>query len=128
MASPSSPSATFWAWFAAAFACVLPLRLLGAAALGVADCDETFNYWEPLHYLVYGHGWQTWEYAPQYALRSYAYLLAPHAALGAAAAKMLAPLAALPKPARFVAYPRRADARLPSEWWLTGEVFTQTRR
>ena len=28
----------------------------------VADCDETFNYWEPTHYLMYGYGFQTWEY------------------------------------------------------------------
>ena len=51
--------------FLAAFLCLLPLRLLGALVLGVADCDETFNYWEPLHFLLYGHGLQTWEYAPQ---------------------------------------------------------------
>ncbi|RLN57329.1 hypothetical protein BBJ28_00005094, partial [Nothophytophthora sp. Chile5] len=41
----------------------------------IADCDETFNYWEPLHFLLYGFGFQTWEYSPVYALRSYAYLL-----------------------------------------------------
>jgi alpha-1,2-mannosyltransferase len=34
-----------------------------------------FNYWEPLHFLVHGHGLQTWEYAGPYALRSYLYLL-----------------------------------------------------
>ena len=56
----------FWA----AFLCLLPLRLLGALVLGVADCDETFNYWEPLHFLLYGHGLQTWEYAPQVRARS----------------------------------------------------------
>jgi alpha-1,2-mannosyltransferase len=28
----------------------------------VHDCDEVFNYWEPLHYLVHGTGMQTWEY------------------------------------------------------------------
>ncbi|KNC53119.1 alpha-1,2-mannosyltransferase ALG9 [Thecamonas trahens ATCC 50062] len=42
----------------------------------IPDCDEVFNYWEPLHYLIHGTGLQTWEYASQYALRSYAYLLA----------------------------------------------------
>ncbi|KAK4536851.1 hypothetical protein CDCA_CDCA10G2876 [Cyanidium caldarium] len=40
----------------------------------VTDCDETFNYWEPLHFLLFGSGFQTWEYSPVYALRSYAYL------------------------------------------------------
>lgn len=37
--------------------------------------------WEPVHYLIYGTGLQTWEYSPLYTLRSYAYLL-PHAAIG----------------------------------------------
>ena len=41
----------------------------------ITDCDETFNYWEPTHYLLYGRGLQTWEYSPQFALRSYAYVL-----------------------------------------------------
>eukprot|EP00899_Mesostigma_viride_P024385 jgi/Mesvir1/5130/Mv15282-RA.1 len=41
----------------------------------IHDCDETFNYWEPLHNVLYGHGLQTWEYSAQYALRSYLYLL-----------------------------------------------------
>ncbi|CAG9108292.1 unnamed protein product [Plutella xylostella] len=52
---------------------VLVTSRLAAAYFGhVADCDETYNYWEPLHYLVYGSGLQTWEYSPQYAIRSYA--------------------------------------------------------
>ena len=42
----------------------------------IMDCDEVYNYWEPLHFIHYGiGGMQTWEYAPQYALRTYAYLL-----------------------------------------------------
>jgi len=41
----------------------------------ITDCDEAFGYWEPLHMLLYGYGFQTWEYSPSYALRSYAYLL-----------------------------------------------------
>ena len=24
----------------------------------VSDCDETFNYWEPMHFLLYGKGFQ----------------------------------------------------------------------
>ncbi|CAF0737013.1 unnamed protein product [Brachionus calyciflorus] len=39
------------------------------------DCDETYNYWDPLHFLIFGQGTQTWEYSPVYALRSYLYLL-----------------------------------------------------
>lgn len=49
--------------------------LLSASLTILKDCDETFGYWEPLHYMLYGYGFQTWEYAPQFALRSYSYLL-----------------------------------------------------
>ncbi|GAA53763.1 alpha-1 2-mannosyltransferase [Clonorchis sinensis] len=41
------------------------------------DCDEVYNYWEPLHFLVTsgkGGGFQTWEYSPVYGLRSFFYL------------------------------------------------------
>lgn len=34
-----------------------------------------FNYWEPLHYLYKGYGFQTWETSPQYAIRSWAYTI-----------------------------------------------------
>jgi len=54
---------------------ILP-RAASALLSPIADCDETFNYWEPLHYLLYRFGFQTWEYSPIYALRSYVYLLA----------------------------------------------------
>ncbi|KAJ2471406.1 hypothetical protein GGI02_002287 [Coemansia sp. RSA 2322] len=46
----------------------------------IQDCDEAFNYWEALHLLQFGRGKQTWEYAPQFALRSYAYVGVPWAA------------------------------------------------
>ena len=42
------------------------VRFVGAAVNGIADCDETFNYWEPTHYLLYGSGMQTWEYSPEF--------------------------------------------------------------
>lgn len=43
--------------------------------LYITDCDETFNYWEPTHFLHHNNnGLQTWELSPQYGLRSYAYL------------------------------------------------------
>ena len=64
----------------ALFLPLLAVRFLGALLSSIPDCDEVFNYWEPMHYLVYGHGLQTWEYSPVYALRSYTYLL-PQAAL-----------------------------------------------
>lgn len=41
----------------------------------ISDCDETFNYWEPLNLLVRGFGKQTWEYSPVYSIRSWAFLL-----------------------------------------------------
>ncbi|CAN0396789.1 unnamed protein product, partial [Ectocarpus sp. 13 AM-2016] len=45
---------------AMASAFVLLIRLLSAGTTCVGDCDETYNYWEPLHYLLYGFGFQTW--------------------------------------------------------------------
>ena len=47
----------------------------------IHDCDETFNYWEPTHYLLHQYGLQTWEYSPAYCLRSYFYI-GIHALLG----------------------------------------------
>ena len=49
---------------------LLAVRLLGACLVTVGDCDEVYNYWEPLSYLVSGYGMQTWEYSPQFGLRS----------------------------------------------------------
>ncbi|KAF5948634.1 hypothetical protein HYC85_014591 [Camellia sinensis] len=51
------------------------LRYMSATSNIIHDCDEVFNYWEPLHYLIYKSGFQTWEYSSQFALRSYLYLL-----------------------------------------------------
>ncbi|KAJ2172567.1 mannosyltransferase [Coemansia sp. RSA 353] len=50
------------------------VRVSGALLSPIQDCDEVYNYWEPLHFLQFGAGKQTWEYSPQYSLRSYAYL------------------------------------------------------
>ncbi|CAR21702.1 dolichyl-P-Man:Man(6)GlcNAc(2)-PP-dolichol alpha-1,2-mannosyltransferase [Lachancea thermotolerans CBS 6340] len=41
----------------------------------ISDCDETFNYWEPLNFLLRGFGKQTWEYSPEYSIRSWAFLI-----------------------------------------------------
>eukprot|EP00795_Rhopilema_esculentum_P016703 gene16703-8152_t len=57
------------------FNVLLSARISAAFLSNISDCDETFNYWEPTHYLMYGNGFQTWEYSPVYAIRSYAYLL-----------------------------------------------------
>ncbi|XP_063984376.1 alpha-1,2-mannosyltransferase ALG9 isoform X2 [Diachasmimorpha longicaudata] len=58
-----------------AFKLLLTVRFCSAIWSYISDCDETFNYWEPSHYLLYEKGQQTWEYSPEYALRSYTYLL-----------------------------------------------------
>ncbi|RWS25369.1 alpha-1:2-mannosyltransferase ALG9-like protein [Leptotrombidium deliense] len=65
---PWSPQA------ATAFKALLSARLCAAVWSNISDCDETFNYWEPSHYLIHGTGFQTWEYSPLYAIRSYFYL------------------------------------------------------
>ncbi|KAL3846811.1 hypothetical protein ACJMK2_017765 [Sinanodonta woodiana] len=57
-----------------AFKIIMSARLCAAAWNIVGDCDETYNYWEPTHYLMFGKGFQTWEYSPQFAIRSYAYI------------------------------------------------------
>lgn len=41
----------------------------------ISDCDETYNYWEPLNLLLRGFGKQTWEYLPEWSIRSYFFLL-----------------------------------------------------
>lgn len=62
-----------------AFKTLLSARFCSAIWSHISDCDETYNYWEPMHYLIFGKGLQTWEYSPKYGLRSYFYLMV-HAA------------------------------------------------
>ncbi|KAI9512479.1 asparagine-linked glycosylation 9 protein isoform a [Russula earlei] len=61
--------------FSVAVRILLIFRVTAAMYSNIQDCDEVFNYWEPLHYLYKGYGFQTWETAPQYAIRSWAYTL-----------------------------------------------------
>ncbi|KAK2074216.1 hypothetical protein P8C59_008437 [Phyllachora maydis] len=63
-----------------AFYLFLAADLVAAGFAPMQDCDETFNYWEPTHYLSHGYGLQTWEYSPDYAIRSWLYT-ALHAAV-----------------------------------------------
>ncbi|KAI4388260.1 hypothetical protein MLD38_000603 [Melastoma candidum] len=51
------------------------LRYISATSNIIHDCDEVFNYWEPVHFLLYKTGFQTWEYSSEFALRSYLYLI-----------------------------------------------------
>ncbi|OIW28273.1 hypothetical protein CONLIGDRAFT_681244 [Coniochaeta ligniaria NRRL 30616] len=64
-----------------AFYCFLGANLIAALFSPIQDCDETFNYWEPTHYLSHGYGLQTWEYSPDYAIRSWLYI-GLHAVVG----------------------------------------------
>jgi alpha-1,2-mannosyltransferase len=51
------------------------VRVAGAMYSNIQDCDEVFNFWEPLHFLDHGHGFQTWEVSPVYGIRSWAYVI-----------------------------------------------------
>ncbi|XP_050389903.1 alpha-1,2-mannosyltransferase ALG9 [Patella vulgata] len=53
---------------------IIIIRLCSAVWTIIGDCDEVYNYWEPAHYLVHKKGFQTWEYSPVYAIRSYLYV------------------------------------------------------
>ncbi|KAI1265261.1 glycosyltransferase family 22 protein [Xylariaceae sp. FL1019] len=64
-----------------AFYLFLIANLVSALYAPIQDCDETFNYWEPTHYLAHGYGLQTWEYSPDFAIRSWFYLTL-HAIVG----------------------------------------------
>ncbi|KAL8709409.1 MAG: hypothetical protein Q9220_005792 [cf. Caloplaca sp. 1 TL-2023] len=59
----------------------LLVNALAAAYAPIQDCDEVFNYWEPTHYLNHGSGLQTWEYSPEYTIRSWLYIVI-HAIIG----------------------------------------------
>ena len=45
-----------------AFCFLMLARYYSAMYNNIHDCDEVFNYWEPLHYLFHKSGFQTWEY------------------------------------------------------------------
>ena len=66
----SGPELQFW------FICsiFLAANLIMGTVNHIDDTDETYGYFEPLHFLLYGIGMQTWEYAPQYAIRTYTFL------------------------------------------------------
>ncbi len=53
------PDEFFWAPpFRIVFMGLLAVRILSAAAMIIPDCDEVYNYLEPLHHLVRGGGQQ----------------------------------------------------------------------
>ncbi|KAF9901502.1 mannosyltransferase [Linnemannia zychae] len=61
--------------YSVAFKTIFLVRALAATYSNISDCDEVFNFWEPMHYIQYGSGLETWEYSPLYAIRSWAYIL-----------------------------------------------------
>lgn len=91
--------------FSVAFRLILLVRVASALWSGIADCDESeqgsvlrkqmrsslmlcssstaYNYWEPLHLISFPPApmgtsqtpFQTWEYSPQFAIRSWAYIV-----------------------------------------------------
>lgn len=63
------------------FSIFLIVNLLAAVYAPIQDCDEVFNYWEPTHYLNHRFGLQTWEYAPEFSIRSWLYIVI-HAIIG----------------------------------------------
>ena len=40
----------------------LQVRTFSALYNTIPDADDTFNFWEPTHYLAFNFGLQTWEY------------------------------------------------------------------
>ena len=66
-----SLSSSFWLYLIPIY---VGWRIWLSNRMPLMDCDEVYNYWEPLHFLLYSSGFQTWEYANEYALRTYAYL------------------------------------------------------
>ncbi|ORY24212.1 putative mannosyltransferase [Naematelia encephala] len=68
----------------AAFRLLWLVRTAAAMYAIISDCDEVFNFYEPLHYFQHNSGFQTWELSPQFAVRSWAYVLLhwPFAHLG----------------------------------------------
>ncbi|KAJ1627508.1 hypothetical protein T492DRAFT_583782, partial [Pavlovales sp. CCMP2436] len=46
--------------FGRILASLLLVRWAAALVSNITDCDETYNFWEPTHYALFGSGWQTW--------------------------------------------------------------------
>ncbi|KAI9144181.1 Alg9-like mannosyltransferase family-domain-containing protein [Paraphysoderma sedebokerense] len=73
--SNSRPSQPYTPSFSLAIKFILIARILSTVLTPISDCDEVYNYYEPLHYLVFGKGFQTWEYSPAFSIRSWSYIV-----------------------------------------------------
>lgn len=74
-AEPRAPPPQLYLPLNIAFYLCCLCHILAAVYAPIQDCDEVFNYWEPLHYLNHGYGLQTWEYSPEFAIRSWFYIV-----------------------------------------------------
>ena len=57
------------------FILLLLVNSIASSINHIDDTDETYGYWEPLHYLLFGKGMQTWEYSPEFSLRTYVFIV-----------------------------------------------------
>lgn len=81
-----------------AFYLFLAAHVVAALWFPIQDCDEVYNYYEPTHYLTDGYGKQTWEYSPEYAIRSWAYVTVHAFVIGL---RRVIPIFGLPKVWKF---------------------------
>ena len=58
------------------FIVFMAVNLFAASVNHIDDTDEVYGYWEVLHFLLYHKGMQTWEYSPEFAVRTYAFIYA----------------------------------------------------
>lgn len=72
--SPAANAVPLYLQPRGAFVIFAAVHLLAAIYAPIQDCDEVFNYYEPTHYLTHRYGLQTWEYSPEFAIRSWAYV------------------------------------------------------
>jgi hypothetical protein len=79
---PVSPSPSdYYCFYGRQGRCTLLLqtatRVSGLSAFCIIHLltHTVFNFFEPLHYFQHNGGFQTWELSPQYAIRSWAYIL-----------------------------------------------------
>ncbi|KAL0232087.1 hypothetical protein PCE1_003083 [Barthelona sp. PCE] len=75
MTEDNKEAPKYWFNTIVSFFFLFLLRVILCFYYVIDDCDESMNYYEPLHLLLYKYGLQTWEYSPEYGLRSYFYLL-----------------------------------------------------
>ncbi|KAG9649179.1 glycosyltransferase family 22 protein, partial [Aureobasidium melanogenum] len=81
-----------------AFYILAAAHALAAVYFPIQDCDEVYNYYEPTHYLTDGYGKQTWEYSPEYAIRSWGYVSLHAIIIGL---RRIVPIWSLPKVWKF---------------------------